>query len=866
MKLKFIIFSLLSLICPGLALAHQPQIFKTVLDNGLTVLIQEVPSSEVISIDACVKTGSAVEDRYLGTGISHFIEHMLFKGTSKRPVGAIAREVQSLGGTINASTSHDYTIYTLDLPQGFLSQGLDIISDMLTNSSFDADQMQKERKVIHGEMRLYRDRPHRFLSDLVFRHVYIRHPYQHPMIGYPMLFDSITHDELYGYYQERYIPNNMVLSVAGPLKADEILPLIKAAFKDFKSRPFVQRHLPAEPPQLFGRYEEVYYPTPLMHFSLAYQGVSVSDPDLYALDVLSMALGQGESSRLYKDVYKTKHWVESISASNFTPQDQGFFEIEGVMSKDHLPEVLASLKATIDDIQKRGLSAVELEKTKRQVSAQFIFGNQTAPSLAYRAATDEAMTADANFSRHYVEQVKQVTNQDIQRVANRYLQDSHLSVTVLKPKAMAPAPSVQPPAAAPEKIKKVVLDNGLTILLHEDHSVAVVAVKLLMYGGTRQEDPARGGIAHLTADVWTKGTGRMSEEQIAQAMEQRGGSLDSSSGHNTMTVSMDVLSDDLLFALDLLEDVVKNPSMPPEAIDRQRQAMLTAMQERDDDIMDASSRALLETLYLKHPLRLDPLGTKESLSKMTRGDIIDFYHRLMYGNNMVIAVFGDCDSPKVLQDLKKKFGSLKKGQVQVKLFSEPPPEKTRFKDLRMDKEQALLMMAFRAPAFRDPDRFGMEVLDTILGASLSGRLFVKIRDQLGQAYTISSSYSPDLDTGTFTLYVLTKPDKIDSVKGIIIQELEDLRTRDVSAEELQSAKNYLKGTFKGELLTNSALASMSSLDELYGLGYNFYRQFDGDVDQITVQDVRRMANQYLDISKAAVVITKPKTADTNTHE
>ncbi|MEI7998552.1 MAG: insulinase family protein, partial [Candidatus Omnitrophota bacterium] len=169
-----------------------------------------------------------------------------------------------------------------------------------------------------------------------------------------------------------------------------------------------------------------------------------------------------------------------------------------------------------------------------------------------------------------------------------------------------------------------------------------------------------------------------------------------------------------------------------------------------------------------------------------------------------------------------------------------------------------LMVAFQAPEIKTPDRYGMRIIDNILGASLSGRLFVKIRDELGQAYTTSSWYSPDIDTGNFILYVLTKADKIDSVKAVIMAQLQDLRDHEVSPEELGTAKIYLKGALRRSLMTNSALGGRVALDELYGLGYNAYQQFFGRIDAVTAPDVRRIAQKYLDISKAAVVITKPK--------
>jgi zinc protease len=349
-----------------------PAVEKTILDNGLTTLVSPMPSSEVISIYAYVKTGSATEGQFSGAGISHFVEHMLFKGTAKRPVGSIAKEVKSLGGNINAATSLDYTIYTLDLPKGTFKEGLDIISDMLMNSAFDPQQVEKEREVIHGEMRLYNDRPERRLSEDVFRNVYIRHPYRHPIIGYRVVFDQITRENLHAYYKSKYIPNNIILSVAGAVDSAQVLPLIKQAFAGFKPLPFPERAIPVEPPQVSTRYLENFYATPLFRFSLAYQSVSLLDPDLFALDVLAMALGQGESSRLYTAIYKAKKLVNSIHCSNYTPTDKGVFEIEGVMVKDNLSQVREEIKTIIGNVQKQGLLPGELEKTKRQVLSQFV--------------------------------------------------------------------------------------------------------------------------------------------------------------------------------------------------------------------------------------------------------------------------------------------------------------------------------------------------------------------------------------------------------------------------------------------------------------------------------------------------------------
>ena len=218
----FFIFTL----CP-FSLAGEHQSLKRIFDNGLTVLVTEMPSSPVVSVFALVKTGSATEGKFLGTGISHFLEHMLFKGTHGREVGQLAGRIQAVGGEINAATSIDYTIYTITVPYDSFDVALEILSDMLMNATMEEEEVERERKVIFGEMRLRNDNPDRKLSEIVFQNAYIRHPYRHPIIGYESLLAGVTRENLVDYYHKNYTPNNMIISVSGNIDINTVLPEIE---------------------------------------------------------------------------------------------------------------------------------------------------------------------------------------------------------------------------------------------------------------------------------------------------------------------------------------------------------------------------------------------------------------------------------------------------------------------------------------------------------------------------------------------------------------------------------------------------------------------------------------------------------------
>lgn len=830
---------------------------KYILDNGMTVLISEMPSTPVVAVQALVKSGSATEGSFLGCGITHFIEHMLFKGTRKRGPGQISKEVKSLGGIINASTSFDDTFFTIELPQESWERAVDILSDMLMDAAFDPQEVERERDVILGEIRLYNDSPDHLLSQLVFSNVFTRHPYRHPIIGYEPLFKSITRDDLLTYYQKTYVPNNIVVTVAGNIKAPEALDQIKKAFKDFKPRPYPLRNLPSEPAQLTMRQCAQEYETNLTRLSLAFQGVGMANEDMFALDVLSMIMGQGESSRLYSEVLNKKSLVYSISSGNFTPMDQGLFEISCLLEEKNVDQALAAIKEQIALIQKGGVSAGELQKAKRQVLSRYLSGRQTAADVAEDAASNEAFIGDFDFSKKYVKAIATLTADDIKMVANKYLIDRYLTVAILRPRAQKViSPQETKPVMAPE-IQKISLDNGMTVLLKEDHTFPLVSIRLSLQGGLRQELEGKNGVSNLMADLWTKGTVSRNSEQIAQSVEARGMGLGGFSGQNSFGLSADFLSEDIEFCFLLLEDLIKNPTFPQDELLKSKEQTKSAIQARDDNILSVASRNVKETLFLKHPYRNDILGTLLTVDAITREDIVDFYRKLCVPNNMVFSVFGDFNSQEVLKSIKARFAALGKKDILLQSPTEAPVEAPREKEVRLPKKQAVMAMGFQGPKLSDPDIYAMEVLSSILNSPLSGRLFTKVRDELGRAYTLGGSFTPGIDVGFIYFYVSTTDEQVEKVKDVLLGQIEELRNGSVNDDELGSTKTYLKGTHQMGLETNASLATVSTLDELYGLGFDRYKSYDQQIDRVTKDDVQRLARLYLDVSKAAIVIVRP---------
>ncbi len=858
LRTSYVFLFVMLLLIPS-SFAFEGRQSKEILDNGLTVLVSEMPGSTMVSVYALVKAGSATEGKFLGTGVSHFLEHMVFKGTTTRVVGEISASIQAVGGTINASTGKDYTIFTINVPAEHFDMALDIMADMMQNSSFDLKEFEKERQVILDEMRMHHDNPYEYLSELLFQQVYKVHPYRHPVIGYESLFKDLTRDEMVSYYKSFYTPSNMILSIAGKVKNSEISGKIKDAFKDFKRKNEIIRNLVSEPEQIIPQSYEEEYPSDVSRMSILFPGVKLRDSDVYALDVLAIALGQGESSILHKELYQKLNLVHDVTTDNYTPFDRGIFEVSVVFDYEKKNQVKNAILDQFHLIKKKGLSGKELSKAKRLVLSDHIMDQQTTSRVAYSQALDEAFVGDFQFSEKYVAMIRDVSNEDILRAANRYFDENKMSTVVLKTKGTASIDATSSNVVKDPQIKKYVLDNHLTILLREDHTFPVVSMRLVLNGGTNQEVDENNGVFQMLSQLWEKGTKHLNSSQIAERVESLGMSFGMYSGKNSFGVSVDAMSENVMDGINLIEDFVKNPTFPDAELPKIKEEAKIGLKMRDDSVNRLASFHLRKLLYLKHPFRLDDAGTIESIDKVSQKDIVSLYHQFSVPNNMVLSVFGDIDPEKILRSLKEKFSTLKNQDYQLKKLSEKPVESIRQEDMVTDKAQAVLMMGFHGPELKSDEMYAVKVMTAILGSPFSGRLFTKVREEFGQAYTLGGYYLPGFGTGMICFYVQTTNEHLRDVQKLIEDEIKDLQANEVSDDELLGVKNYLKGTFQADLETNSSLSYTASLDELYGLGFENYQNFNDNIDKVSKKDIKSLAVKYLDITKKAIVLMRSST-------
>jgi zinc protease len=841
-----------------------PGVTLTTLENGLTVIVREDHSAPVVSAQAWCMAGSVHEGKWLGAGLSHVLEHMLFKGTTTRPGSRIDQEVQEAGGYMNAYTSFDRTVYHIDVPNTGARTAIDILCDIMQHASLPPDELTKEMDVIRREMDMNVDDPGRRASRRLFETAYTRSPYRLTVIGYPDIFNELKPDDIRGYYTEKYAPNNVFYVVTGDIQNDEVVAQIREAYAQSKAKAMPPMVLPEEPKQTAAREIVEEAPIELGHLHFAWHIPELRHPDVPALDVLAVLLGSGRSSRLFQQVRERQGLVHHVDAWTYSPGNPGLFGISAIVDADKFTASRDAILAEIEKIKSISVSSNEVQKAVKQFTSATLSTRKTMEGQANDLGGSWLAANNLTFSERYLAAVKRVTHGDVQRVARQYVTAENRTLYALLPNGTSPKISAAVETNSDQPVKKFELPNGLRLLVKENHRLPFVEFRAAFKGGVLAETTANNGITQLLAKTLLKGTPTRSAEKIATEIESVGGSIDSYGGNNSFGVNAEVLSSDFATGLDLLADVVLNPTFPVNELDREREVQIASISARKDDLLKSASVAMRRGLFGDTGYGLDTLGTEESVGKISTGDLRAFHQKLAVPNNCVLAIYGDVKSGDVRAAVEKAFANWKPLTRPSATLSPSDGERDgvrgtfpkRVEEFR-DKKQAVLVIGFVGTTMDSEDRYALDVLQECC-SDLGSRLFLRIREQLGLAYYVGAQNLAGLAPGYFAFYTGTEPAKAAQVETELFKEAELLRTEGLTAEELKRAKAKIIGQKKIARQDLGSLASLTALDELYGLGWQHAELDDAKYEAVTLEQVKVAAQKYLKPDRFVVSIVKPE--------
>jgi zinc protease len=814
---------------------------REVLDNGLTVLVKEDRSAPVVAVQIWVGTGSIHEGDQLGAGLSHYMEHMIFKGTPTRGPADITREIDEAGGEINAYTAHDRTVFYADLPSRNWKVGVDVLSDAVMNASLPADEWEREKQVILREFAMGYDSPPRVHGKLLYETAYRRHPYRVPVIGYEDVFQTMTRDHLDAFFHQHYVPDNMFVVVVGAVDPDEVIAHLRTTFANFNRRARAPIVLPAEPAALAPRTGRVTGNYQVSRLHWAYHTVSVDHPDAPALDVLAAVLGDGRSSLFYRRLREELQLVHSINVWSHTPADGGLFGFSAHFDPDREQEVIDAINTLIREVETRPFTATEIERARRQYIVSELHSLQTMSGQASSFGAGEYYAGDPRFSERYLESIARVDDADLHRVFARYVVNGHPAIALLTPASAAPEAALQAADTPDAGATRLELPNGLRVIVRTDRRLPFVYLSAVMRGGLLSENADNNGITQLTADLLTRGTAQRTAAELADAIETRGASLSGFAGRNSFGLNASGLTTDAAFLMEALAECLTQPTFPASELDKQRRQQLASLRQQSEQPMFLAQEALRGLLFPAHPYRFNTLGSDTSLAALDRDTVAAYYQRHARPDNLVISVFGDIDATEAEHLVAQHLGALS-GQADLVAHIEPAetPTLPARAETAGPFEQAILLVGYPGIDVTDPRNEALNILQRAM-SGLSSDLAIEIREKRGLVYFIGAMGMAGLDPGLFAFYAGTTAEAIDEVETEVAAQVTRLIESGLRPEEFERARAQLLAGHDMSLQNTGELAQLCALHELYGLSYAYPLQTPERLAALTVDDIRAAA-------------------------
>lgn len=835
----------------------RPRFQRQVLENGLTLVYLPNFSRELVSVQVWVGTGSIHEGSLMGSGLSHFLEHLLFKGTKRRSGKEISREAHAIGADMNAYTSFDRTVYHMDAPSSAFLQVVDLLSDSVLHSVLPASEVESERDVILREIDMDVDDPDRQLDQALFRTVFRAHPYREPVIGRRSLFEQIKRNELLSYYRARYVPNNMVVAVAGAVGFNDCLSTVTASFGQVPRGRLAQVPRSEEPMQLSSNREVICGGYRISRGALGFKVPHLRHPDSPALDLLAYVLGAGESSLFWKQLRNQKRLVHSIDCRNWNLGDYGLLEISYTCDHEKQAEVESAIFDVVDVFKYSDIADSVLQRARRQFLKDEINRQKTVTGQASQLGFAESVIGDIGYVYDYLKRLQSIEPHRLQSVATRYLIKEQLSAVVLgSEEKLEPVVSgewaINLKLKPPEQIR---FASGARLLLQADKRLPKVHIRCVMLGGPLYEPSNQRGVSELMAGLMTKDTASRSAFEIARLVDQIGGTFSADGGNNTISLAIEVFLSDVDTAIELLSDALTVPVFEEITLQTEREAQIAGLKEDDDEIFEYGFRKLREYFFGEHPFAFGSEGRIEDLAAITRDDLIAHFNQLVTAPNLVISVVGNFEH----ESLIKRLQPLLESEIRTAPFDadQTPAHRGPTKSLKLceplDREQAVFFQAYPDVGICSEDYTKGELLNELFNG-MSSRLFENVREDKGLAYYVGASRTPGLRTGQFAFYVGTHPSRIDEVAAEIDIEIARVAAGQVTQEELQRCRTRLKAARLFDQQTIGARALHAALNVSYGLPIESDADYARRLDEISPESLAEFVRTHFNDQRSVRLV------------
>jgi len=877
------------IIGPYVSREDQGQTTKVVLKNGLTVIVREEHAVPLTSITTQVKAGYFDEDDRI-SGISHVVEHMLFKGTEQRPVGEIARQTHALGGVLNGYTDYDRTVYSTVIPAANTFPALEIQADALLHPSFNPEELKREIEVVLQENNRKLDNPAALASEKLYETGFSDHRIKRWRLGSADGLRALTPDDLAAYYQKYYRPSNIVLVVVAAMDREKVLEGIVKLYGAMENAPVERDASPAEPEQSGLRYAWRRGPIQQTHVAMGFHTPGILAEDARTLEVLAAILGTGRSSRLNGVLRDQNGLITSGSAELRAFREMSYFEVHLETSSPF--EAAIGALAEIESVKRFGVSAEVVARAKAAIAQDYFSRMETVNGLGDSLAYYESIK-DWSLSSTYLADIQRVTPERIATAARKYLTTSNLAVFEYLPESIERYLSPNEyTAAVLDKVDAAVarrnedelpvvaqinprsdtlvsdmvgtiqrrsILRGPAVYILEDHRLPIVSFGLFLPGGRLLETPQNAGITELMLRSALRGTKSFDSAQIARRFENAGVRIEVVNEPDFFGYMLHGLAGRMDQAIQILVEVLQDPSFEGPEVDKERAQQLIRIRSLRDDNAAYPVSLFMQSVFGNSPYARPAVGTAEGIEKLTATQV-----RSWFGSNArkvlpTIVIVGDTRGTALVapiaealtnEDLETpNLSTLPRAALAGQ--SEPTVEAA-------SRQQTALVYGFSGANNSAPERYALDLLTHVVSGG-GVRFFEAIREKQGLADTVRSANVANSKGGVFYTYTAFSPDKEGEVRTLLDAEHARLRREGVTAEELRRAAESTIGARGVSLQTRNARVLEYARSIYSGAGVESVSQYETSVRRVSTAQMKAMIDRVMDPALLRIGLVRGKT-------
>jgi zinc protease len=866
------------------------------LENGLDVITLEDFSCPIAAVQLWYHVGSKNEqaDRQ---GFAHMFEHMMFRGTDKLGPTDHFSFIHRVGGTANGYTGFDRTVYVQTLPANQIELALWLEAERMTFLKIDQESFDTERKVVEEERRMRLNEPYGTIVENLLGEVFKVHPYRWSPIGNIAHLRASSAAELRDFWQRYYVPSNATLIIVGAVRHEKAQELAKRYFgwiPHYEEPAKVSAREPEVKESRSVSLKEDNAPAPGV--GVVFRTVPIKDKDSVAIELSAEILGGGNSSRLYRELVAERQLAVAAKAETWELEQDGLFGAGAVMPPlgSDAEMVAGIIENHIARLRESKVSERELTKAKNQMLRDLVTQNLHIESKARMLGSAAVEYGDVSYVNRWLDDIRKVTADDIVHVANEYLTperelrvkvERHLPEAVADKKKTeeqapitgeiekgAPKPGrpglersedfpKEPPfgkisaAKITPKYSRGVLDNGLKVLVVENHEVPFVTVRLGLLAGVWTED--KPGTAAMTTSMLVKGTNKHSEAQLADELETYAIGLSGSADMDTSTVNMSCLTEHIERGMRLLGEIVLEPNFPEDEFEKLRRQVLTSLAISSAEPEYVAERELRRRLYGEHPYSRTAVGEVEDVNALAVGDLKQWWSKFVRPDAAVLIFAGDINKKKAFELAKSTLGNWRVTATQPKVKLPQLCELDGTHIYLVDRPgsiQSQIRVGRRGITRHNKMYPVSRVVSNYFGWGYDSRLNESVRVAKGLTYDIWGSFVAKRFAGEFEVGTFSKTQATAQTVRAVLDEIERLKKEGPSNKELSNSQSYILGSFVRGRETPQQIADDLWLIESQELGSDYLERLLKGVGGTKRDDCERLIDTTIKPDELVVVV------------